>query len=167
MIKNARSPERTIKSANSNGDTTRLGTGLTVRQLITRAPITVTPASTIAGAMQVMADRKIGAVIVADDARRAPVGIVTLQDVLLRIALPRTDITRPVSSVMSRDPICIDHGISVHHAALQMARRNLRHLLVTEGDGALLGIISRTDIYDMLCKSCVSIRKARSNAESS
>jgi CBS domain-containing protein len=159
MTKTARPPTPTIK--NSKSEKTKLGTGIAVQELIGREPITVPVTASIEQSLAVMAKKKIGSVIILSEAGRIPVGIVTLQDVLTRIALPRTDIAQPVSSVMSPDPICVESSLSVHKAALQMARSKLRHLLVTDTQGALIGIISRNDIYDLLCSSCIAIRRAK------
>ena len=160
VTKAARSPKPTIEIAKS--DSTKLGTGITVNEMLDREPITVPVSASIEQSLAIMAEKKIGSIIIISESGRIPVGIVTLQDVLTRIALPRTDITQAIATVMSPDPICVEGSLSVHKAALQMARNTLRHLLVTDAQGALIGIISRNDIYDLLCSSCISIRSAKS-----
>lgn len=159
MIKAARSPNPTIRIGTP--ESARLGTGISVGQIIKRAPVVVRPDVSIEAALNLMATRKVGSVVVIDEARGAPVGILTLQDVLLRVALPRADLSAPVAGVMSRNVVCVAASVSVHQAALQMARNNLRHLPVIGADGGLLGMVSRNDLYDLLCSSCVAIRKAR------
>lgn len=163
MIKAARTPHPTVRIGSAEG--TRLGTGISIGQLIKRAPVVVRPDVSIEAALNLMATRKVGSVVVIDEPRGAPVGILTLQDVLLRIALPRTDISRPVAGVMSSHVVCAPESVSAHQAALLMARNNLRHLPVVGADGGLLGMVSRNDLYDLLCNSCVAIRKARKGAE--
>lgn len=152
-------PPQQIKPETPEG--TRRGTDIRVGQLIKRSPVVVRPDVSIEAALKLMAHRAVGSVIVIDEPRAAPVGILTLQDVLLRIALPRTDLSLSVASVMSRDVVCVHDSVSVHQVALQMARNNLHHLPVIGADGGLLGLISRTDIYDLLCESCVAVRRAR------
>lgn len=159
MTKAARPPKPTIRISKS--ESAKLGTGISVHEMLGREPITVPVTASIEQSLAVMAEKKIGSVIILSEAGRIPLGIVTLQDVLTRIALPRTDIAQPVSSVMSPNPICVEASLSVHKAALQMARNKLRHLLVTDAQGALIGIISRNDIYDLLCSSCIAIRSAK------
>lgn len=145
-------------------DAARRGTDVRIGQMLKRSPVVVRPDVSIEAALNLMASRKVGSVIVIDEPHAAPVGILTLQDVLLRIALPRTDLARPVASVMSRDVVCVQDSVSAHQVALQMARNNLHHLPVIGADGGLLGLISRTDIYDLLCESCVAVRRARKDS---
>lgn len=159
MIKAARNSKPAVRIASS--DSARLGSGITIAQLLRRKPITIPIGSSIERALKVMAENKIGSVVIVSAEALLPVGIVTLQDVLLRIALPRTDIAQPVASVMTTNPICVESSLSAHNAALRMTREKLRHLLVTNSDGVLIGIISRNDIYDLLCNSCISIRNTR------
>lgn len=126
-----------------------------------RRPVTVGPDTSIGTALAVMEENRIGSVVVTDTGSRRPVGIFTLRDVLCRIAIPRFDIDRSIESVMTRDPVSVPATLSVPQAAQEMARLDLRHLLITGDDGALAGIVSRTDIYDWMCDSCASLRKAK------
>lgn len=137
----------------------RLGGG-TVAEVARPNPITVAPSATIHVALSLMARHKIGSVIVMERVGRRPVGVLTLQDVLLRVAIPDIDKNAPISTVMTKQLTTIRSTASVHEAALSMARSGIRHLIIVDADGALVGVISRNDLYDLLCSTCISIRNA-------
>lgn len=126
-----------------------------------RRPVTVSPATSIGITLRIMEENRIGSVIVTEPGSGKPIGIFTLRDVLCRIAIPRFDIDQPIESVMTRNPASVPSTLSLPQAAQEMVRLDLRHLLVTSDDGALTGIVSRTDIYHWMCDSCASLRRAK------
>lgn len=126
-----------------------------------RQPVTVQPDTSIGTALKIMEENRIGSVVVTEPGNGKPVGIFTLRDVLCRIAIPRLDIDRPIETVMTRDPVSVPATLSVPQAAQELARRGLRHLLVTDDDGTLSGVVSRTDIYHWMCDSCATLRRAK------
>lgn len=133
--------------------------------LIRRSPITVTPETTIHTALETMQRMKIGTVIVVDPESQVPLGIFTLQDVLLRVALPQPGLATPISAVMTAQPVTLNGRATAHQVGLLMARRSLRHVLIVDDTQRLLGIISKNDLYDLLCSSCVSARSAQRKAQ--
>ncbi len=137
------------------------GGPLRLSDFLHRKPVTVLPETRIAEALVVMAESRIGSVIVVDPADQRPVGIFTLRDVLCRVTIPGLDQGQPILAVMTTAPVAVRQSVTVSQAAREMARRELRHLLVTDPAGALVGIVSRTDIYQWMCDSCVSIRRAK------
>lgn len=139
----------------------RAGMDGSVAAIVRREPVTVSPYDSIAAALVRMARNQIGSIVVTRPENHVPVGILTLQDVLCRIAIPGVDTARPVSSVMSGDLVSVTAEVTVRKAALLMARNKLRHLLVTDAQGALLGIVSKNDIYDVMCDTCAATRNAR------
>lgn len=152
---------RPIKPATHAVNARGRGLRVSLGELIQREPVTVTTLDSIARGMQAMADAKVGSVIVIAPDGRQPMGIVTLQDVLRRVALPRTDIGQAITTVMTPDPVTMKHGTTAHQASLLMAERKLHHLLVTADDGGLLGVVTRDDIYELLCLTCAALRNAK------
>lgn len=49
-------------------------------------------------------------------------------------------------AVMTRDPVCVLPGTPLTEVALLMARRRLKRLPVVDGQGQLLGVVSRYDL---------------------
>jgi CBS domain-containing protein len=115
--------------------------------IIRRRPVTVGPEQSVQEALQAMEQHKIGSVVVADHASGRALGIFTLQDLLRRIALPGADSSQAIANVMTREPVALGLKSTAHQAALLMARRKVRHVLVVDGDGRLAGIVSQNDLY--------------------
>lgn len=106
---------------------------------------TVTPKVTVAEVSQLMATRRIGAILVLE--KRKLAGIFTERDALVRVIAKGVDPkTTAVGEVMTRNPDTIQPTESVQTALDLMAERGYRHLPVID-DGQLYGIISIRDLY--------------------
>jgi CBS domain-containing protein len=115
--------------------------------IVRRKPVTVAPEVTIGEALQTMEANRIGSVVVAEAGGTRPVGIFTLQDLLRRVALKNCDLDQPISSVMTTRLVTLRPQATAYQAALSMARRGLRHLLVVDQDDRLAGIVSQNDLF--------------------
>lgn len=106
------------------------------------------PSQTVEEVATIMAEYRIGSVVVADTALY-PVGIVTNTDFTRKIGTGKAMIKDPVSAVMSGPVLCVPNGMRVSEVVLTMMRHNVRHLVVTE-DGTdqsrFVGIISEHDV---------------------
>jgi CBS domain-containing protein len=114
--------------------------------ILRRAPVTVPPETRLEQALKTMEDNRIGSIIVAGD-DRVPLGIFTLQDLLRRVALKACDLEQPISQVMTAEPVTLRPTATAYQAALSMARRGLRHLLVVDDARRLVGIVSQNDLF--------------------
>ena len=108
--------------------------------------VTVRTHTTVEQAAQMMAERRIGAVlVVGEDGKLA--GIFTERDALVRVvAWQRSPAATLVAEVMTPGPDTIQTDSSVQLALDQMAERGYRHLPVLDGD-RIYGIISIRDLY--------------------
>lgn len=96
-------------------------------------------------ALQQMQDRRVGCMLVLDDAR-APLGILTRHDILGRVTLAQVPLGAAIASVMSQPvhALTVDH--SLQEAALAMSRHGVRHVPVTES-GRVVSIVSERDLF--------------------
>lgn len=103
------------------------------------------PDATIIEALQLMADKNVGAVIVlADDG--ALVGILSERDYARKIALKgRTSADTAVSEIMTSSVSTVSPDASVDDCMEMMTEGRFRHLPVVE-DGAVVGVISIGDV---------------------
>ncbi len=62
-----------------------------------------------------------------------------------------------VRDVMTREPVTVRPQISVVDARAEMSRRRIRHLLVTEDGGLLVGIVTDRDIRSSLPSPATSL----------
>jgi CBS domain-containing protein len=95
-----------------------------------------------------MREAHLGSMIVTDAAQR-PVGIFTLKDLLDRVVLADLSIDQPIANVMSGQPLTLPPGALAYEAAMVMAREGFRHVLVTEPNGTLRGIISERNLFSL------------------
>ena len=113
--------------------------------IIRNAPVTCSPQTSIRDALTRMHESRIGSMIAVDETGR-PLGILTLPDVLARIALPQIDLSLPVIDIMTRDVTALTPRAQAYEAALEMARQGFRHVLVVEGE-RLVGVVSEKDLF--------------------
>jgi CBS domain-containing protein len=129
--------------------------------VVRREPVTCLQNSTIRQALQLMEDNGVGAMVAVDDQR--PLGILTLHDVLSRVALANADLDQPVIGIMSTALTTLPPHALAHDAALAMAKQGIRHVLVTD-NGRLTGVISEKDLFTLqrvgLSQISTSIRHA-------
>ena len=118
----------------------------TVRQMLAGSPDVhaVAPTATVLEALQLMADKDIGAVLVLSDGALA--GIFTERDFLRRVVLRGRDpkVTR-VREVMSERLVCTDPDRPVEECMAVMTQERIRHLPVVVS-GRLAGIVSIGDV---------------------
>ena len=76
--------------------------------------------------------QRADAAVVVDPVSHLPLGIITLRDVLHRIALDGCELGAPVASVMTGGLITLSADSTLHQASVQMVQRGVRHLVLTE-----------------------------------
>ncbi len=136
----------------------------TLRSLIVRQPVTCKPGTPIGDVLRVMQGRKIGSMLVVDDEGHA-VGIFTRHDVLDRVALAQCSLSRPVSEVMTPNPLTLSAESSAYEAALLIADRGIRHIPVCDGS-RLLGVITERDLFALQRVSVRAINRTIAGAQS-
>ncbi len=115
--------------------------------IIRRQPVTVALDASVRQAIETMDRLRIGAIIVTDAEGKMPLGIFTLRDLLHRVTLHGCDLEQPIAAVMTGGVITVKPQTTAYQAALIMARRGLRHLLIVDDEGWLLGIVSQNDLF--------------------
>jgi len=113
---------------------------------MSRSVVTVRPGAPLAEACRLMAERRIGAVVVAgeDD---VPVGIVSERDMVRRFA-KRQPLGVAVEQVMARPLLTAAPKEPAAHALERMRENHIRRLVVVDSGGRLAGIITQTDILE-------------------
>jgi CBS domain-containing protein len=105
----------------------------------------VQASATVADAVDEMARREIGAVLVMNE-EQLVAGIFTERDLLMRVVRPGLDTrTTPLSLVMTRELCFVSPGTTLEAAMALMHLRKLRHLLVIDGP-VVHGLVSMRDL---------------------
>ena len=111
---------------------------------------TVSPSDTVATAVRMMSELKIGVLPVVDNTRL--LGIFSERDVLVRIVNEGLDPkTTPVSRAMTENPEHVAPSTTVEGAMSLMRKKGFRHLPVVE-HGRLVGLVSIRDFNEWLTR---------------
>jgi len=106
--------------------------------------LTVGPDDTVLQALELMAGKNVGAVIVTEDG--APVGIFTERDYARNVILKgRSSSNTPIRDIMVPDVIFVKPEQAVDECMAIMSEKRFRHLPVMQ-DGKLAGIVSIGDL---------------------
>jgi CBS domain-containing protein len=104
--------------------------------------------TTVLAAMQVMADKEVGALLVVDDGHLH--GIVSERDYARKVILMgRSSKETPVSEILTEPLITIAPDCSVDEAMRLITTHRIRHLPVVR-DGELQGLISIGDLVQWI-----------------
>jgi CBS domain-containing protein len=110
---------------------------------------TVRPATTVREALELMAEKNIGAVIVTDGQERLK-GIFSERDFARRAIVKDWDPrATPVGEIMTTRVVSVNPETRIRDCMSLMTEKRIRHLPVLRGD-TLLGIISIGDVVKSL-----------------
>ena len=141
----------------------RLATAVSVAEAMTRNVVAVQKDDEIASAVRLLSENRISGLPVIDNGGLV-IGVVSEADILGSAGMGSSftfkDIIRRllgeplaghrqgvrVGDIMSRPPITILPGADMGAAAKILSERRIKRLPVVDGDGRLIGIISRADI---------------------
>ncbi|MBX3600048.1 MAG: CBS domain-containing protein [Rubrivivax sp.] len=110
-----------------------------------KTPVSVPPGTPLIDVLRLMHDKRVGSMLVLDDAGRA-LAILTRHDVLERVALARPADDTPIERIATQPVLTLDIESSAQDAALAMARHGVRHLPLTEG-GRVVSVVSERDLF--------------------
>jgi CBS domain-containing protein len=107
--------------------------------------VTIEPKATLSEAVKMLAERRIGAVVITDN-QRDVVGILSERDIVRALAQrgPRA-LEESVGEVMTRRVVTCNESDTISSLMEQMTRGKFRHLPVVES-GKIVGIVSIGDV---------------------
>ena len=106
--------------------------------------VSVSPGDTVGKVTRVLADRRIGAVLVRQEGK--VVGVFSERDIVRGLARYGAQaLDRLVSDLMTHDVITCKPSETVHDVMERMTARRIRHLPVVD-NGQLIGIVSIGDL---------------------
>ncbi|NWF36093.1 CBS domain-containing protein [Mariprofundus sp. KV] len=114
-----------------------------VDQLLSGKLFQVKPDETIAKAIGIMRNERISCIVAVDDQAKAA-GILTERDVM-RLVHHNTDLTQPISEVMSSPVLSASADTSVFDAYEMLKCGDIRHLVVTDCD-KVAGVLTHSDL---------------------
>lgn len=121
----------------------------TLGEVVRAHPLTVTPETTVADAIERMQRDHRGYALVLRGASLA--GIFTERDVLMRVAGRGVDAAKtPVSEVMTADLVTLPADASVAHALNLMVIEGFRHIPVIDDSGRPIAVVSMRNLIEYL-----------------
>lgn len=124
------------------------------------ALVTVTPDSFVADAVRLLAERRIGAVVVSTDGK-TPDGILSERDIVRELGRSGAEVMgRKVSEMMTRKVstcVCAEDALTVLQ---RMTDGRFRHLPVVDDHGQMLGVVSIGDAVSARLKELSAEKEA-------
>mgnify|MGYP000035215053 CR=1 FL=1 len=114
-----------------------------VRSLITKEPVVCSPITSVRDAAIKMELNAVGSIVVVTDTMK-PIGILTDHDLKKFIIHGKSPEER-VSAYMSSPPICIEGEKPLFEAYVELLKKGINHLIVTE-EGKVSGVITSKDV---------------------
>ncbi len=113
----------------------------TIRDIMTSEVLTVLPSASVLEALTLVVDRGVSGLPVVDASRRI-VGVVTEKDLLELFYEDR----ETVGDLMTPDPVSVGVEEPLHEVVDIMMTHDFRRVLIHDGGGRLVGLISRADV---------------------
>lgn len=146
----------------------------TVESVMTRTVVTARPSTTFKELVALMTEHRVSGLPVVDMMGK-PVGVVSEADTLVKQEHLRSRETKPwfgrerqarwrkatgreAADLMTAPPVTIGADATVTAAARLLAEKNIRRLCVVDGEGTLVGVVSRRDVIGMFLRDDEVIR---------
>lgn len=125
-----------------------------LRSLLRREPVTIGPGATIRQAAELMRAQRVSSVLIVEQGRL--VGIVTDRDLRNRALAGGVPPDRSVMDIATAAPLTIPVQNTGFDALLLMARQNIHHVPVVDGQNAV-GMITASDLTERQSTSAVYV----------
>jgi CBS domain-containing protein len=124
-----------------------------LRVLSRRQPVTVLPGTSLADCVRAIQRTGTGDSVFVCEADGTLVGVLTERDIFGRIVGGSVDLSRPVETLMTRDPHSLDLDQTILDAILLMQTGRYRNVPVVDATGQLVGVVRQSDIIKYLAES--------------
>ena len=121
---------------------------ISLKSLMTSPVVTITPESVIADAVALMDYHSISALVIVDG--QFPVGIFTERSLLRLIISGSFNPNQAISEVITPKLITAKSEIDIHEAYLLFLQHKIRHLIVVDNRGMLIGVATESDFLHNL-----------------
>ena len=138
-----------------------------IKEFMTKDIILINEDTTVWETAKLMDENEIGSIFITDE-NKAPLGIITDRDIVLRCVATNKDMkTTKVSEIMTREITGITPDTKVCEASKMMAKNQVRRLPVVENN-QIIGVVSLGDLarkeeiptpevgdtLECICKDC-------------
>ena len=140
---------------------------MAIGNICSREVIFAHRAESVATGAQLMRKHHVGSLVIVDeDDRTRPVGIVTDRDIVLAVVAPTVDPeTILLGDVMSPELVCVREDAGVAQSIDLMRLKGVRRLPVTDADGRLVGVLAADDLISLLAEEMSGLAAMLSREE--
>jgi CBS domain-containing protein len=116
-------------------------------ELASKPPVTITPDKTVEEAAEMMVNHHVGLLVIVDKENpKRPIGVISERDIIRTIAgkAPLTVTVDKAGTTKNFVYVYADEPLTA--AAVKMKQYNVRHVVVLDRNGELVGVISIRDL---------------------
>jgi CBS domain-containing protein len=116
-------------------------------ELASKPPVTITPDKTVEEAAEMMVNHHVGLLVIVDKENpKRPIGVISERDIIRTIAgkAPLTVTVDKAGTTKNFVYVYADEPVTA--AAVKMKQYNVRHVVVLDRSGELVGVISIRDL---------------------
>jgi len=118
-----------------------------VRDIMTANPVCCLPEDSVQKVATMLRDKDIGAMpVVLEQGSRKLVGVVTDRDLCCRVLANGSNSTMRIDRIFSANPVTCREGENVNHCEELMQEHQIRRVVVVDGEGACIGIVTQADL---------------------
>ncbi len=137
-----------------------------LKTILTPDVVTFSPMAALQEVLTLMQNRSISSVVAIDEADR-PVGIFTEQDAIQLMAAKKKVSGLRLAEVMSKPVLSVSANMGYGNAYQLMSENRVRHLVVVDDSGALIGLVSEGDfLHHMGMEYLVELKTVASSMTS-
>ncbi|NDY57917.1 CBS domain-containing protein [Desulfovibrio sulfodismutans] len=117
-------------------------------RIMVREVVTAAPATPLAEALGLMAEKSISCLLAVEDGR--PVGIFTERDAAAVILAGEAAGAMSLGHAMRTPVLTVAADIPVHEGLSLMRRNGIRRLVMVDGEGRLVGLVTQSDVVNAM-----------------
>ncbi len=117
-----------------------------VGDIIQRPPVTIPAGRSMVDAAKLMVENNIGLLVICEAGDKTKLaGVVSERDIMKAIASGRK-LTSPIDEVSTKQVVTVKASSEVAEAAKAMNKHRIRHVVVVDEQGKLVGVVSTRDL---------------------
>jgi len=119
---------------------------MNVQDIIQRPLVTIPSGTTMLDAAKLMVENNMGLLVICDTRDKTKLaGVVSERDIMKAIASGKK-LTAPIDEVSTKQVITVKASSNVAEAAKAMNKHRIRHVVVVDEQGKLVGVVSMRDL---------------------
>ena len=119
---------------------------MNIGDIIQRPPVTIPAGTSMLDAAKLMVENNMGLLVIYNAKDKTKLaGVVSERDILKGIASGR-QLTSPIDEVSTKQVVTVKASSEVAEAAKAMNKHRIRHVVVVDEQGKLVGVVSMRDL---------------------